>query len=243
MRLATWNVEWAEPATSRGNRVRAVIDSLGASVIVLTEGCRDLLPAGHSIDGGDDWGYPLVDARRRKVLIWSKYPMTPITVEVASQCPQGRLAIARVDEPAMSITVVAVCIPWRDAHVRSGRRDRARWEDHLSFITCLHEVIGALEPPYIIAGDFNQRIPTKNQPKHVSAALSLALSGLDVPTAGEMERPLIDHIALSTDLVCSGLQIVSDSDSRGRLTDHQGAVAEISPASLSRRTRSSDDSE
>jgi hypothetical protein len=38
------------------------------------------------------------------------------------------------DTPIGPIRFVGVCIPWRDAHVRTGRRDRAPWEDHLRFL-------------------------------------------------------------------------------------------------------------
>jgi hypothetical protein len=38
------------------------------------------------------------------------------------------------DTPIGPIRFVGVCIPWRDAHVRTGRRDRAPCEDHLRFL-------------------------------------------------------------------------------------------------------------
>jgi endonuclease/exonuclease/phosphatase family metal-dependent hydrolase len=227
MRVATWNVEWADPDTSRGSRARAALASLEASIIVLTEGCRELLPPGNTTDGGSDWGYPLTDKRRRKVILWSKHPVTDLEYPLSGEFPSGRLVVARVGDPSMRITVVAVCIPWRDAHVRTGRKNRKPWEDHLTFIQALTEILPTLEMPLIVAGDFNQRIPRGNQPNNVSSALSVALEGLNVATDLPLHHPLIDHIALSKDLAHSAVEIIPDSDELGRLSDHRGAVTDV----------------
>ena len=227
MRVATWNVEWADPDTQRGSRARAVFESLNASVIVLTEGCRELLPPGSAIDGGTDWGYVLPDTRRRKVILWSSFPITELEIPLPSEMPSGRLAAGRIEHPRSPINVIAVCIPWRDAHVRTGRRDRTPWEDHLAFIRGLEKFISALEAPFVIAGDFNQRIPAGNQPKNVAAALSAALKDLQVTTAIPLERPLIDHIVLSQGSKSAAIEIIPDSDEFGRISDHRGAVVEV----------------
>jgi endonuclease/exonuclease/phosphatase family metal-dependent hydrolase len=204
-----------------------VLESLNASVIVLTEGCRELLPPGNVVDGGSDWGYPLPDARRRKVTLWSEHPITELETSITDRIPPGRLIVARVAEPSKPITVVAVCIPWRDAHVRTGRKDRRPWEDHLAFVEGLKQLLPELESPFVVAGDFNQRIPRGNQPKNVAAALSDALVGLRVATAIPIQRPLIDHIALSEGVAHSDLEIIPDSDGDGRITDHRGVVMNL----------------
>jgi endonuclease/exonuclease/phosphatase family metal-dependent hydrolase len=227
MRVATWNVEWADPDTPRGSRARAVLESINAAVIVLTEGCRELLPPGNAIDGGTDWGYVLPDARRRKVILWSSFPITQVDVSVSPEIPPGRLVAGRIEHPRTPINMVAVCVPWRDAHVRTGRRDRTPWEDHLDFIRGLENFVSALEAPFVIAGDFNQRIPAGNQPKNVVAALSVAIENLQVATAIPLERPLIDHIVLSQGLKSAAVEIIPDSDEFGRISDHRGAVVEV----------------
>jgi len=111
--------------------------------------------------------------------------------------------------------------------VRTGRRDRTPWEDHLAFIRGLEKFISALEAPFVIAGDFNQRIPAGNQPKNVAAALSAALKDLQVATAIPLERPLIDHIVMSKGSQYSAVEIIPDSDEFGRISDHRGAVVEV----------------
>ena len=229
MRVATWNVEWADPDTPRGSRAHAVLESLNASVIVLTEGSRELLPSGNAIDGGADWGYVLPDTRRRKVILWSSFPITELEIPLPSEMPSGRLAAGRIEHPRSPINVIAVCIPWRDAHVRTGRRDRTPWEDHLAFIRGLEKFISELEAPFVIAGDFNQRIPAGNQPKNVAAALAAALKDLQVATAIPLDRPLIDHIVLSQGSKPAAVEIIPDSDGFGRISDHRGAVVEVSP--------------
>ena len=32
------------------------------------------------------------------------------------------------------LTVVGVCIPWRDAHMPSGRKDRSQWQEHKAWL-------------------------------------------------------------------------------------------------------------
>ena len=81
VRIATWNVEWAEPETDRGLHVARILSAVDADVIVLTEGFSELLPDdGYEIDGGSDWGYKVEDSRRRKVIMWSRQPWESTTI-------------------------------------------------------------------------------------------------------------------------------------------------------------------
>ena len=54
--------------------------------------------------------------------------------------------------------MLGVCIPWQDAHVRSGRADRKRWAEHIDYCEVLGPaIIEAVNlEPTIVAGDFNE---------------------------------------------------------------------------------------
>jgi len=99
--------------------------------------------------------------------------------------------------------LLAVCIPWQDAHVRSGRADRERWAEHVDYYESLGPAVAdSLRlGTTIVAGDFNQRFPRSRQPHAVAVALGTALGPLQVASAGDQSvGQLIDHIAVSSDL-------------------------------------------
>jgi endonuclease/exonuclease/phosphatase family metal-dependent hydrolase len=227
IRIATWNVEWATPRTAKGKRIAPIISDLDADVFVMTEGCRELLPGGFVVDGGTDWGYEDADKRRRKVLLWSKYPLLNIDLGENIGLPIGRFVSATVQHPDGDFVAMAVCIPWRDAHVNSGRKDRKIWEDHLTYLDGLKKLIDPDGKPLVVAGDFNQRIPRAKQPHLVSEKLSRCMEGLQVCTAVPLEKPLIDHIALSRHFAVSKVEVIPDHDAIGNLSDHQGACAQM----------------
>ena len=227
IRIATWNVEWATPKTKAGKRIGPIISGLGADVFVMTEGCRELLPDGFVVDAGTDWGYKDADNRRRKVLLWSVYPLLNIDLGENVGLPTGRFVSATVQHPDGDFVTMAVCIPWRDAHVRNGRKDRKIWEDHLTYLDGLQKLIDPDSKPLVVAGDFNQQIPRASQPHLVSEKLSHCMKGLQVCTSLPLEKPLIDHIAVSKHFSASMVETIPDHDSFGNLSDHLGVIAEI----------------
>jgi hypothetical protein len=227
---ATWNAAWAKPGTRRGLEVAEILASLNADVIVLTEGFEALLPAGgHVIDGGDDWGYVDLVVGRRKVLVWSRSPW-----ESVSNCETGAMAGRFVSgitmTPAGRLHVFGVCIPWRDAHVRTGRRDRAPWQEHVEGCRQLGDHIGDRDQsiPLIVAGDLNQRIPRQRQPQEVADELALVLDGFVIHTDGETEQgALIDHIVTTDELLCGQLFTRSGKSEIRQLSDHAGVAVEL----------------
>src|SRR3546814_18022620 len=92
--------------------------------------------------------------------------------------------------PLGSVLVVGVCVPWADAHVTTGRRDRQRWQDHRTYLDALGPLLRAVgdERPIIVSGDFNQRIPRRWSPVEVYDALTTAFSGFAVATEGDIPR-------------------------------------------------------
>lgn len=231
VRVGTWNVEWAKPGLRRAPLLAEVLAAPDCDIVCATEGDAGILPkGGHVIDAGTDWGYPLPKASpgRRKVLLWSRRPWTPVFDALQEVLPGGRLVAAVTETPVGEVTVVGVCIPWSGAHVNSGRRDRVQWQDHLDWLSGFEQLAYARRRRTIVLGDFNQRSP-KGGRLHdslqrafarfristsgfMAAATRLAADGVklweaeltDAPSA-EGAAQLIDHIAHSKDLVLCGL--------------------------------------
>ena len=227
IRIATWNVEWATPETKAGRRIQQIINQIDADIFVLTEGCKELMPEGFVLDGGTDWGYESEDKRRRKVLLWSRYPLVDPIQGEGFQLPEGRFIAATVQHPVGDIRIYGVCIPWKDAHVRTGRKDRTPWEDHSTYLEGLRQLVEREKSPLVVLGDFNQRIPRVSQPVLVAEQLSRCMDGLQVCTALPLDKPLIDHIAVSQQLVVTKVEVIPDHDTEGRLSDHRGVIAEL----------------
>jgi endonuclease/exonuclease/phosphatase family metal-dependent hydrolase len=235
-RVGVWNVEWARPHSRRGQAVAGRLVSWDCDVLVVTEGEAALLPDhGHVVDSEEDYGYRVI-AGRRKVLLWSRNPWREVERRTSADLPSGRIASGVTDTPAGPVRVVGVCIPWRDAHVPSGRRDRDGWQDHLRYLNALGPWLEGLppDPPLVVAGDFNQRVPANGQPARVAQGLADALGGLVVASAGltHAGRRLIDHLAhdpaLRTNSICA---IGRERPAGPRLSDHDGVVVELVAAS------------
>lgn len=232
--LATWNVEWAVPSKHRAIRER--VASWNADIHVVTEGDHGVLPeGGHAADAGTDWGYRNTKPGWRKVILWSRWPLLSVETEVPSGVRGGRLVDAVIESPHGPIRVLAVCIPWRDAHVRTGIDPHGqRWREHTAFVSHLGRLI-ADHPdttPLIVMGDFNQRLPRTTQPRDVHDFLVAALAPLDVITAGAeplpgLGRQEVDHIAVSGHFVPERVWGVDRHDDERRLSDHDAVQAVV----------------
>ncbi len=146
--------------------------------------------------------------------------------------PSGRFVSGCTSTPLGSLRIVGVCVPWRDAHVKTGRRDRNQWQDHLSFLTELRAWLDDRPDASVVGGDFNQRIPQHKQPELVYAALMASLvPRYSIPTAGALasiQKPTIDHVALSADLHGEVTAILPETESDGfHLSDHFGLLLSI----------------
>ena len=233
VRVGTWNVEWAKPGLKKAGPIKQIFTASKCDVLCVTEGDAGVLPdCGHVIDAGTDWGYPIPKSSpgRRKVLLWSRRPWTPVFDRLQTELPGGRLVAGVTETPIGALTVVGACIPWSGAHVDGGRRDRERWQDHLAWLTGFERLCYARSRwRTIVLGDFNQRIPKGAvAPKRVHRALCrtfrclrcstegqfvgvpaplVAAGGAALWKAGLLDPPdgktgaLIDHIAHSEDLI------------------------------------------
>jgi len=185
---------------------------------------------GHAIESGPNYGYSNY-GHRRKVVLWSKQPWQNVDVVGSEALPHGRF----VSGITSGIRFVGVCIPWRDAHVRTGRKDRARWQDHLSYLDALAPLLGSYcnaGPPVFVTGDFNQRIPRSRQPVEVFQHFSRAFDAhFKIVTAGVVDeegQQLIDHVAICGPLLAQVEEIIPKKSASGlRLSDHVGVITSI----------------
>jgi endonuclease/exonuclease/phosphatase family metal-dependent hydrolase len=235
VRIGVWNAHWAARDTKRGRATFRLLDSLACDVMCVTEVELGLLTStGHVIDSDPDYGYTRI-RDRRKVVLWSRQPWTNVDRVGAPELPGGRFVSGETETPIGPIRFVGVGIPWRDAHVRTGRRDRAPWEDHLRFLSALPTAVRPSNRPTVLLGDFNQRIPRARQPEHVARALAAALGPLRVVTDGEVtevEGQLIDHVAIDPNL--EPVEVRGVPGRSVGLSDHDGAVIGVAQTCLQR---------
>ena len=235
MKCLTWNLEWKRPTSRAGTLIREQIASVNADTVCYTEVIQTMVPDGYLIESDPDYGYPN-KGERRKVILWSNQPWTDVDTTGDGEMPTGRFASGIT----AGIRFVGVCIPWRDAHVKTGRRDRACWEDHLSYCRGLARVMARYSErpePICIVGDYNQRIPRVGQPVNVAKALADAMPpGFEIATAGLQDAEgfnLIDHFAVSPGLIISITQIIPRVAKDGtKLSDHVGVAASLELAGI-----------
>jgi hypothetical protein len=225
--VGTWNLEWAP--RSRRARIAERLGALGLDVLCATEADAGVLPrGGHLVESEPDYGYPLVDGRR-KVILWSRWPLEDPDSVGDEGLPPGRFATCRTPHGPLRL----VGVPWRDAHVRTGRRDRAPWQEHLAYLERLGPLLAARDDtlPTLVLGDVNQRVPRRSAPIRVAEALERALGDLVLATAGPLPgigRQVIDHIAHSPWLSARELAGVDRHDAcGGRLSDHDGVTMRL----------------
>jgi endonuclease/exonuclease/phosphatase family metal-dependent hydrolase len=226
MKCLLWNVQWASPSGKAGRAIAETLSRIDPDVACFTEVTRTLLPtSGYLIESAKDYGYR-APTDRRKVVLWSKTDWSEVDGAGCPTLPSGRF----VSGITSGIRFIGICIPWKDAHVRTGRRDRLPWDDHLRYLSGLRTVlnrIAAGTPPVCIMGDFNQAIPRHRQPPIVASELHAVLRDrFSVATSAypdEAGRPLIDHIAVEPGLHVTIDSIIPRKTADGIvLSDHPG---------------------
>lgn len=201
-----------------------------AEIICCPEAHDNFLGDGwHGAFSDPDYGYPLIEGRR-KVTLWSKQPWRDVDVLGSAAFPPGRFVAATTATENGDVRVVAVCIPWRMAHVATGARNRTVWEDHRAFLEGLPEVLADHSLPLVVVGDFNQRIPSTREPKDVAEKLRKGLSDLRVWTQGaipDLANSTVCHIGGSDRFDLVRVHGMSRSVDGVTLSDHDGIVAEV----------------
>ena len=208
LKISCWNSDWATPRSKRG---KFFIDKFDSDIICLAEGYENLLPKdGYLISSHEDYGYKTKNGRR-KVILWSKNEWTDIDQLGSTEIPSGRF----ISGITNGIRIVGLCIPWRFAHVSTGRKDRRPWEDHLSFI----QNLSFSNEKTIIIGDFNQNIPRKNQPEIVFSSLKNMIDRFNLLTTN---MDLL-HIVISNDLKAESVKKIAAEGN----SDHDGISCSI----------------
>lgn len=229
VRVGTWNVWWARPGLKRAPLVAEVLAAPDCDVLCVTEGDAEILPkGGHVIDAGTDWGYTIPEASpgRRKVLLWSKRPWTPVFDRLQDDLPGGRLVAGVTETPVGKLTVVGVCIPWSGAHVDDGRRDRVPWQDHLDWLSGFERLSYAKSRRRtVVLGDFNQRTPRGGK---LHSALQDAFKRLRISTTG-----FLDGVPSAAEDLGEALMVklreAAPNKNRYRLIDHIAHSEDLTP--------------
>jgi hypothetical protein len=95
---------------------------------------------GHWISADPDYGYSQ-PGNRRKVMLWSRSSWSSVDRVGSTRIPGGRFVSGTTATSIGPVTFLGVCIPWRDAHVRTGRKDRSGWEDHSAYLMGLKRLL------------------------------------------------------------------------------------------------------
>jgi len=230
VRVVVWNVQWRLPQSEVGRAINDVIRREQADLVFLIEGHLGSLEL-NEIASHPNYGYGV--GRRRKALLYSSAPWSDAATMADSSMPSGRFVSGRTAVNGVDILCCAVCVPWKMAHVSSGRRDRHPWEDHRLFLegfSTLELFSGSM--PTIVAGDFNQHLPRRTAPLAIHDLLVRSMpTSLRCITSGRIGggHHSIDHIFVSHHFKVSEVRTISNIGPDGRrLSDHVGLAVDLS---------------
>lgn len=240
LKILNWNVE-ANRQTSqnrRGELIQQTIEQYPADVICLTEAAPKNLPIGGQrlLSELSGWGWP-ESKGARKVLLWSRDTWENVDTLGSERLPEGRYVSATTH----GLHIVGMVIPYHAYRTGAlfGENRKRTWQGAEEYLTVLHEDL--LQRPdfrqkTILMGDFNLQIPPKGYPSKSSMVNQLreeTLAGWTIPTAGPitdpaLDKPLLDHVALTPDIEVLSLQFISRFTPSGQeMSDHNGVYLEI----------------
>ena len=233
--IVTWNVEWATPRSwSRRGEILARIYQHEPDIVCLTETDVRLLAerAGRTIYSRPD-GIKATN-NLRKVLLWSREPWEKHDDVGIDSMPPGRFVSGVTRTPLGEVTVIGVCIPYRESRTlwTNDGVKRKPWADHKQYLESLPQVFKrAPSTRLIVMGDFNQQM---GQAGYAPAAIREALRAviprhMTIATGalGFGGRRVIDHIVLSEDLSARSLTLINRFHEERTLSDHHGIVADL----------------
>ena len=245
MKVLNWNTQADRLSvrTPRFEKSRQLVARHDADVVCLTEAFPESMPEGGETVTSDlsEWKRH-EDRGARKVVLWSRFGWTDVDRTGSGNLPEGRFVRATTTFDGTDLTVVGMCIPYRDYRTRErwwGTKTKGRWEGACEYLDALCDDILAqrgFRKRTILLGDFNLEIPPRGYPPRksvVNRKREAAFSGWTVPTAGVWDNPALDrtfkdHVALSPDVRAGPPQFFSRFDSDGsELSDHNGVCIEI----------------
>ena len=227
MRILLWNVEWATQRSKRGKEIQRIYREFAPDIACITEGYLPFWQEeGNVISSTEDYGYKIFEGRRKVILV-STQDWDNIDDTGSYSFPSGRYCFGRTH----GLDIHGVCIPWKDAHVRTGKKNRQIWEDHIHYLDALKPVIRDSNESTIVLGDFNQRIPRKWSPESVYRKLLETFSpNFTIDTIGTikaMNKQAIDHFASTNNISVKNISVIDNYVGALQLSDHFGFVIEI----------------
>lgn len=232
-RVATWNLERKPPTSTKGAEAIDYVFGLDAEIIVLMEAWITTPTFDGHLAFSEQSTAKRFAPDERIVAVWSKNPVDPVAYD--SPIDRRRFVAGRTETTIGPVLILGVCIPWHMAEAtRWASTKRKTWELHREFLVHLGDIMNELDGPFIVAGDFNQRIPVQKYGNKASAELLADIfSELELVTAGTLpggEKPGIDHIAISSHLRAARVQGWSKDVTGNVVTDHDGSFVDLTSA-------------
>ena len=244
MKILNWNTQAdrLSGGTAKFERLCQLVISHDADVICLTEAFPEsMLDGGETVTSNlSEWKPEARGAR--KVVLWSRFGWTDVDKRGPKKLPEGRFVRATTTLEGTDLSFLGMCIPYdryRTKEKRWGIKKKNCWEGACEYLDVLREDIltrATFQRKSILLGDFNLQIPPKGYPDKnsiVNQKREATFSGWTIPTAGvcgdpALDKPFIDHIALSPDIRSRPPQFFSRFDADGtQLSDHNGVCIEI----------------
>ena len=111
-------------------------------LLCVTKGYVGMLSTdGHLNDTDSNWDHAAAEGRR-EVQLWSQRPRSGVDPLTSDALPGERFVARTTETVPGPLLVVGVRIPWHDAHVRTGRKNRAGWRDHEAWLSGFATVFG-----------------------------------------------------------------------------------------------------
>lgn len=230
MRLLTWNIQWNKSSASKAKKIKEIIKSFNPDVVCLTECYDDFFDYGHTACSQESYGYPIKQGRR-KVLLWSKEFFSDTDEIGNSEFPSGRFIKATTRIQSHEFDIIGVCVPWRAAHVTTGRKDRQPWEDHITYLKALEEyLLNKVKKPTFLIGDFNQTLEKTVQhhlayKQFVNTIKHFSPNPNGIQSVGQFRQ--IDHIFCSKSISIQRIQNIPAIQDGLCLSDHHGLYADF----------------
>lgn len=227
MRILLWNVEWATHRSKRGQEIQRIYREFSPDIACITEGYLQFWKEeGNVISSMEDYGYKITEGRRKVILV-SNSEWEDVDSIGNQDLPDGRYCKGKTH----GLNIHGVCIPWKDANVRGGQKNRVPWEDHIHYLDTLKPLIENSQGQTIVLGDYNQRIPRKWSPQDVyTKLLDTFKPNFEISTTGiieELNKQAIDHFASTHDIRVKSITVIDNYIGSLKLSDHFGFVIEI----------------
>ena len=224
--LLIWNTEWAKPNSKREKIIKEIVENISPDIICITEGYIDSWKDyGYTISSNEDYGYKIHQGRRKVILI-SKTPWNNIDEIGSINIPTGRFISGNTN----NINIVGVCIPWKDAHVKTGKKDKKPWEEHIDYLTELKSILPNLNEQILVMGDFNQRIPKKYSRNDVYDLMLNTFQNFNIETKNNIQpinKLSIDHLCTKSIEKILSIESISNFKDEVRLSDHFGLLIKM----------------